>query len=54
MLVNISLLPNQHCVDKFMADNSNFIGIKLNEKHKFAKEFLEKNDVESALKVLLS
>jgi len=50
MLANVSVLPNQHSVDKFIADNSNFIGIKLNEKHKFAKEFLEK----SALKVLLS
>ena len=54
MLANVSVLPNQHSVDKFIADNSNFIGIKLNEKHKFAKEYLEKNDVESALKVLLS
>jgi len=37
-----------------MADKSKFVGIKLNEKHKFAKAFLENNDVKSVLKVLLS
>ena len=26
-------------VDKFIKYNSKYIGIKLNEKHKFAKEF---------------
>jgi len=54
MLANIEVLPNQLSVDKFIADNPKFIGIKLNEKHKFAKEYLEKSDVESALKILLS
>lgn len=54
MLANVSVTPNQQDVDKFIADNSRFMGIKLNEKHKFAKEYLEKNDVESAWKVLLS
>lgn len=54
MLANVEVLPDQISVDKFMADNPKFTGIKLNEKHKFAKVFLEKNDVKNALKVLLS
>jgi len=54
MLANIEVLPDQISVDKFIADNPKFIGIKLNEKHKFAQQFLRKNDVESALKILLS
>ena len=54
MLANMEVLPDQVSVDKFIADNPKFIGIKLNEKHKFAKVFLENNDVKSALKVLLS
>jgi len=54
MLANVEVLPDQISVDKFMADNPKFIGIKLNEKHKFAKTFLENNDVKNALKVLLS
>ncbi len=54
MLANIEVLPDQISVDKFIADNPKFIGIKLNEKHKFAKAFLENNDVKGALKVLLS
>lgn len=54
MLANVEVLPDQLSVDKFMADNPKFTGIKLNEKHKFAKAFLEKNDVKNALKVLLS
>ncbi len=54
MLANVEVFPDQISVDKFMADNPKFIGIKLNEKHKFAKAFLENNDVKNALKVLLS
>jgi len=54
MLANVNALPNQTDVDKFLKFNSQFFGIKTNEKHKFAQEFLLKNDVESAWKVLLS
>ena len=54
MLANISVLPNQQSVDKFIGDNQKIIGIKTNEKHKFAKEFLKRNDIESAWKALLS
>ena len=54
MLGNVDGLPNQADVDKFLRDNIGFIPQKLNEKHKFAQEFLKKNDVASAWKVLLS
>ena len=54
MLANIESLPDQGDVDKFMQDNPDFVTQKLNEKHKFAQEFLKKNDVISAWKVLLS
>jgi len=35
---NVKLL-NLKNVDKFIVDNLKIIGIKLNEKHKFAEEF---------------
>jgi len=54
MLGNIEKLPSQNDVDKFMKDNLKYVGVKLNEKHKFAQEFLKKNDIDSAWKVLLS
>ena len=54
MLGNIEKLPSQNDVDKFMKDNLIYVGIKLNEKHKFAQEFLNKSDIDSAWKVLLS
>ncbi len=53
MLGNVESIPNQHDVDNFVADNPNYIGLETEEKHKFAQEFLEKNDVFSAWKVLL-
>ena len=53
MLGNVDILPNQDDVDKFIEDNPEFIGIKLNEKHKFAQDFLKKNEIDSAWKVLL-
>jgi flavin reductase (DIM6/NTAB) family NADH-FMN oxidoreductase RutF len=54
MLGNVDILPSKDDVDKFMQDNSNYFTVDLNEKHKFAMELLNKNDVESAWKVLLS
>ncbi len=53
MLANVESLPNQHDVDNFAKDNTQYVGLKTSEKHKFAQEFLEKNDVQSAWKVLL-
>jgi flavin reductase (DIM6/NTAB) family NADH-FMN oxidoreductase RutF len=54
MLGNVDSLPSTDDVDKFMKDNSKYFTLDLNEKHKFAEELLNKNDVESAWKVLLS
>ena len=54
MLGNVEFLPHEKDVNKFMQDNPQFMTSKINEKHKFAQEFLQKNDVESAWKVLLS
>ena len=53
MLANVEGLPNQQDVDNFAKDNAKFVGLNTTEKHKFAREFLENNDVESAWKVLL-
>ena len=53
-LANVEFLPKEHDVNKFIQDNPDYMTSKINEKHKFAQEFLEKNDVESAWKVLLS
>ncbi len=54
MLGNVEALPTQDDVNKFIEDNSKFLGLEINEKHKFAQEFLKNNDVKSAWKVLLS
>ena len=53
LLGNVEVLPNQLDVDNFGMDNPKYIGLKTQEKHKFAQQFLENNDVESAWKVLL-
>jgi len=53
MLANVEALPNQQDVNNFGKDNPQYIGLERQEKHKFAQQFLEKNDVMSAWKVLL-
>lgn len=53
MLGNVERLPIQQDVDNFTKDNPQFVGLETVKKHTFAKEYLEKNDVESAWKVLL-
>jgi len=53
MLGNVDVLPNQQDVNNFAKDNPIYIGLKTEEKHKFAQQYLENNDVESAWKVLL-
>lgn len=53
MLGNVEMIPNQQDVDNFGKDNPRFRGISIEEKHTFAKEYLDTNDVESAWKVLL-
>ena len=53
-LGNVERLPEISDVNKFLQDYPQYMTSKINEKHKFAQEFLKKNDVESAWKVLLS
>ena len=53
MLGNVDVVPNQQDVNNFAKDNPKYIGLKIEEKHKFAQQYLENNDVESAWKVLL-
>ncbi len=53
LLGNIEALPSKNDVNKFCEENPTFVGINPTKKHIFAKEFLEKNDVLSAWKVLL-
>ncbi|MFD2568463.1 flavin reductase family protein [Pseudotenacibaculum haliotis] len=53
MLGNVESLPSQADVDNFAKDHPNFVGIDEGKKHTFAQEYLDKNDVESAWKVLL-
>tara|TARA_R110002124_G_scaffold5043_2_gene31797 strand:- start:7073 stop:7933 length:861 start_codon:yes stop_codon:yes gene_type:complete len=53
VLGNVEEMPNQQDVDNFAKVNPHFIGLETTKKHTFAKAFLEKNDVESAWKVLL-
>jgi flavin reductase (DIM6/NTAB) family NADH-FMN oxidoreductase RutF len=53
MLGNVEQLPIQQDVDNFAKDNANFVGLETVKKHTFAKEYLKKNDIESAWNVLL-
>jgi hypothetical protein len=53
MLGNIAVLPTDEDVDNFAKEHPQFIGLEMVKKHTFAQQYLEKNDVESAWKVLL-
>ncbi|MBU3010204.1 flavin reductase family protein [Polaribacter vadi] len=53
MLGNIEQLPTTDTVNNFGKEHPNFIGLETTKKHTFAQDFLSKNDVESAWKVLL-
>jgi flavin reductase (DIM6/NTAB) family NADH-FMN oxidoreductase RutF len=53
MLGNVESLPEQIDVDNFAKDHPQFMGLEESKKHTFAQEYLAKNDVESAWKVLL-
>jgi len=53
MLGNIEEIPTLEDVNKFAKEHKQYIGIETTKKHTFAKEFLEKNDVQSAWKALL-
>ena len=53
MLGNVDALPTENAVDNFGKEHPEYIGLERVKKHTFAQEYLEKNDVESAWKVLL-
>jgi flavin reductase (DIM6/NTAB) family NADH-FMN oxidoreductase RutF len=54
LLGNVEQLPDKADVDKFMKDKPEIFGWDRDEKHKFAQQLIQKNDVMGALKVLLS
>ena len=53
ILGNVAFLPTVEDVDNFAKEHPQFIGLEMVKKHTFAQQYLEKNDVESAWKVLL-
>jgi flavin reductase (DIM6/NTAB) family NADH-FMN oxidoreductase RutF len=53
MLGNVEQTPSSTAVDNFGKLHPQFMGLEIGKKHTFAQEFLSKNDVESAWKVLL-
>ena len=53
MLGNVNEMPSLTDVDNFGKQHPEFMGLEMTKKHTFAKDFLSKNDVESAWKVLL-
>lgn len=53
VLANVEHLPAQRDVDNFASENPKTIGLKMEEKHKFAKRYIENNDVVAAWKILL-
>jgi flavin reductase (DIM6/NTAB) family NADH-FMN oxidoreductase RutF len=53
VLANIEEVPSQTLVDNFAKEHPEYIGISEEKKHTFAQEYLVKNDVQSAWKVLL-
>ena len=53
MLANVAAIPNSTDVNKFAKEHPQFTNLNTLKKHTFAKEYLEKNDVLSAWKVLL-
>jgi flavin reductase (DIM6/NTAB) family NADH-FMN oxidoreductase RutF len=53
MLGNVESLPSQEAVDNFAKEHPKFMNLEASKKHTFAQEYLAKNDVESAWKVLL-
>ena len=53
VLGNVEGLPSQDVVDNFAKEHPEYVGVSEEKKHTFAQEYLLKNDVESAWKVLL-
>ncbi|WP_299711883.1 flavin reductase family protein [uncultured Tenacibaculum sp.] len=53
VLANVEALPNTEVVDNFAQEHPEYVGLSEEKKHTFAQQYLDKNDVESAWKVLL-
>ncbi|SNR17127.1 flavin reductase family protein [Tenacibaculum jejuense] len=53
VLANVEALPNAEVVDNFAQEHPEYLGLSEEKKHTFAQQYLDKNDVESAWKVLL-
>ena len=53
MLGNVTEAPSKEAVNNFGKEHPEFLGLETAKKHTFAQEYLSKNDVESAWKVLL-
>ncbi len=53
MLGNVESLPTNEDVDNFGKEHKDLVGLEIGKKHTFAQQYLDKNDVESAWKVLL-
>ena len=53
MLGNVEQMPDEETVNNFGKEHPEFMGLEMAKKHTFAQEFLSKNDLESAWKVLL-
>ena len=53
VLGNVEALPSQDVVDNFAKEHPEYVGVSEEKKHTFAQEYLLKNDVKSAWKVLL-
>ena len=54
LLGNVERLPQRADVDKFLKDKPEILRLERDEKHKFAQQLIQNNDVAGALKVLLS
>jgi len=53
LLGNIEKLPSKEEINKFLGKNAQFLDMDTNQKHHYAKEFLNNNNVLSAWKLLL-
>jgi len=53
LLGNVEQLPTEEAVNNFGKEHPEFIGLEKTKKHTFAQEYLQKNDVKSAWRVLL-
>ncbi|MBL4604925.1 MAG: flavin reductase family protein [Flavobacteriaceae bacterium] len=53
VLGNVESLPDDTSVNNFAKEHSELMGLEIGKKHTFAQQYIERNDVERAWKVLL-